>query len=102
MRHDLFSGARGAGNLFARVFGRKAVGGEAGKFPARIEARRRTFVLSPSLVDAGFLGVPYRFDGPGPADGDLPSALQPLSGKQRIEAGDGREGVGVLGRRRDG
>src|SRR6266403_4747019 len=102
MRHDLFPGTRGSRYLCARVSGGAAEHGEAGKFPAGVEAGRRALFLSPPMADGGLLGISNGVYGLEPVDGDLSGALQPVSGKSRIEASDGREGVGVSGRRRNG
>ena len=97
--NHLFSRTRSARNVRTGVHGRAVEQGEAGEFPARVEAGRRAVFLSASVADAGLLGISDRFDGPEPADGDLSGAIPALSGKSGNEASDGREGVGVPRRR---
>ena len=79
-------GTRGAGNLCARISGRPDFGEAAGEFPPRTGRRRWAELLSASVADAGFLGVSDGFDGTGADPGDLPGALQSLSGESRAEA----------------
>src|ERR1700721_2368854 len=64
------STAPGPGDLWARVSGRTAEHGEAGEFPAGVEAGRRAVVVSAPVADAGFLGIPDGVHGLEPADGD--------------------------------
>ena len=82
-RPGVLPGTRVAGNLFARISGRANLGEAAGEFPPRTGRGRRAELLSASLADARFLGVSHGLDGTGADPGDLPGALQPLSGESR-------------------
>ena len=53
------------------------------------------------VADAGFLAVPHRVDGSGPADGDLPGALHEVPAGPRSGADRRPQGVGLSRRRRD-
>ena len=64
--------------------------------------RRRAVVLPAPAADAGLLGVPHRLDGPGPAQRDLPGAVQPLPARPRHQGHLRPARLGVPRRRRDG
>src|SRR6266852_1765478 len=97
MGHVLFPGARGCGKVCARVHGRKTQHAATGNFPAGVTAWPRLVILSTSVADAGLLGISHGVHGIEPADGDLPGAVQPISGKSRAEASDRRKSMGVFG-----
>ena len=63
--------------------------------------RQRSFILSASLADAGFLAIPDRIDGPGPVDGDLPGAVPQVSARAGYRRHQVAQGLGVSRRRRD-
>ena len=92
----------GSPGIYARAFleGRLDAG-TADQLPPRVQPGRRAVVVSASVADAGFLGIPDRLDGPRPDHGDLPGALQSLPRRSRPQAEDRRQGVGVPRRRRD-
>ncbi len=56
--------------------------------------------LSASLVDARFLGVSDRLDGPGTDHGDLPGTVQRIPPRSRLERHLGAKSLGLLGGRR--
>ena len=63
---------------------------------------RRAVLVSASVADAGFLAVSHRLDGTGPDDGDFSGAFRALSGASRHRSAVRPQGLGVLGRRRNG
>ena len=100
-RHAVHPGPFGARHLRARLPGRPLVGRRAGPLPPR-DRRRRAGLVSAPAHHAGLLAVPYRVDGPGPADGRLPGALHALPGRPRADSRAGPQGLGIPGRRRAG
>ena len=86
-----FPGTCGAGHLRARVPRRAHRRDAPGEFSPRAEAGRRAVVLSSSVVDARFLGIPDGVDGPRPDHGDLPGAFHAVPRGSRPEA-DSRTG----------
>ncbi len=102
-RDIIYFQGHAAPGIYARAFleGRipKA---EAGEFPPRNEAGRRVVVVSASVADAGFLGIPYGLDGAGADSGHLSCAVHQVSGESRAEDVDRRKSLGVHGRRRNG
>ena len=89
------------GSVCARLSRRTPRRNASRKLPPRNEGRRRVVVVSASVVDAGFLGVPDRVDGPRPDHGDLPGAVHALPRRSRPQGEGELEGVGVSRRRRD-
>ena len=70
--------------------------------PGAVPPGRRAAVLPAPAADAGLLGVPHRLDGPGPAQRDLPGAVQPLPAQPRHQGHQPAARLGVPRRRRDG
>ncbi len=93
----LFPGPRRARNLCPRLSRRPYPQREAGKFPPRTEARRRAEFLSASVADAGFLGVPHRFNGTGADPGDLSRALHPYLENRGLKQSTGGKVWAFLG-----
>ena len=76
-RPDLLPGPRLPRHLRPRVPRGPADRGPARRVPpGAVAPRRRPVVLPAPAADAGLLGVPDRLDGPGPAQRDLPGAVQ--------------------------
>ena len=80
----IFQGHASPG-IYARAFleGRLDEAASA-PFPPGTGRRRRAFVVSASVPDAGFLAVPDRVDGAGADHVDLSGAVQPLSAGARV------------------
>ncbi len=64
--------------------------------------RRRSALLPAPAAAALAVGVPHGVDGPRPALGDLPGALQPLSGQPHHQGHGRLARLGLPRRRRDG
>ena len=97
----VLSGSRRAGRLCAGVSAGAAHRRALEELPPRVAADAGAVVVSASVADAGFLGVPDGVDGLGPDHGDLSGTVQPLSGRSRDQARRGGvAGLGIFGRRR--
>ena len=100
-RPDLLPGPRGARHLRPRVPRGPAHRGQPRPLPAR-DRRQGPELVPASPADARVLGVPDGLDGPRPAGGRLPGALQPLPAEPRHPRHERAAGLGVPRRRRDG
>ena len=102
-RPDLVPGPRLPRHLRPRLPRGPADRAPARRVPPGGQPPRRRAVLLPApAADAGLLGVPHRLDGPGPAQRDLPGAVQPLPARPRHQGHLRPARVGVPRRRRDG
>ena len=96
------------GHASPGIYARAFLEGRLHRAPARRlppggqPPRRRAVLLPAPAADAGLLGVPHRLDGPGPAQRDLPGAVQPLPARPRHQGHLRPARLGVPRRRRDG
>jgi hypothetical protein len=84
-RPDLFSRSRLARHVFASVPRRAADRREPRSLPPRTR-NPAALVVSASLADARFLGIPHGLDGPRPDHGDLSGAVQSIPADRGIKS----------------